>query len=80
VLYVTEAAVFRLGDNGPELAEIAPGLTVEEVAGRMGFRPAVAPDLKPMDARLFRDSPMGLQADIAAKPARAASARLAALA
>ena len=77
VLYVTESAVFRLGDSGPELAEIAPGLTVEDIAGRMGFRPAVAPDLRPMDARLFRDAPMGLAADIVAKPPKAASARLA---
>jgi propionate CoA-transferase len=79
VLYVTEAAVFRLGGSGPELAEIAPGLSVEEVIARMGFRPAVAPDLKPMDPRLFRDARMGLAADIAARPARPASARLAEL-
>jgi hypothetical protein len=30
-----------------------------------------------MDARLFHDAPMGLAALIAAKPAKAASARLA---
>jgi propionate CoA-transferase len=79
VLYVTESAVFRLGAAGPELAEIAPGLSVEEVAARMGFRPAVAPDLRPMDPRLFREERMGLAADIAARPARAASAQLAEL-
>lgn len=79
VLYVTEAAVFRLGRSGPELAEIAPDLSVEQVIARMGFRPAVAPDLRPMDQRLFRPERMGLAADIAAKPARASSARLAAL-
>ena len=79
VLYVTEAAVFRLGATGPELAEIAPGLEVEDVVARMGFWPAVAPDLKPMDARLFREARMGLAAEIAAKPAKAASPRLAAL-
>jgi propionate CoA-transferase len=79
VLYVTEAAVFRLGQDGPELVEIAPDLTVDDIAARMGFRPAVAPDLRRMDARLFREERMGLAADIAAKPAKAASDRLAAL-
>jgi propionate CoA-transferase len=79
VLYVTEAAVFRLCPAGPELAEIAPGLGVDEVIARMGFRPAVATDLKPMEARLFDPRRMGLAADIAAKPAKPASARLAAL-
>jgi propionate CoA-transferase len=79
VLYVTELAVFRLGERGPELVEIAPNLTVDDVAARMGFRPAVVPDLRRMDARLFREERMGLAADIAARPAKAASARLAAL-
>ncbi|PWS34802.1 3-oxoacid CoA-transferase [Falsiroseomonas bella] len=79
VLYVTDAAVFRLGESGPELAEIAPDLTVEQVVARMGFRPTVAPDLKPMDARLFLDGRMGLAAHIAAQQPKAASARLATL-
>ncbi len=78
-LYVTEAAVFRLGAAGPELAEVAPGLAPEDVIARMGFRPAVAPDLRPMDPRLFRAERMNLAADIAARPPRAASGRLAAL-
>jgi propionate CoA-transferase len=80
VLYVTESAVFRLGPHGPELAEIAPDLTVEQVIARMGFRPAIASDLRPMDPRLFAVERMGLAADIAAKPPRAASDRLASLA
>jgi propionate CoA-transferase len=80
VLYVTEAAVFRLGAQGPELAEIAPGLTLDQLCARMGFHPAIAADLRPMDARLFRDSPMGLAAEIAAKPGKPASTRLAELA
>jgi propionate CoA-transferase len=42
----------------------------------MGFRPAIAPGLRAMDARIFADTPMGLAADLAAKPARASSPRL----
>ena len=79
VLYVTECAVFRLGEAGPELLEIAPGLGVEEICGRMGFRPGIADGLRAMDARLFAAAGMGLAADIAAKPGRPESARLAAL-
>ncbi|WP_439597796.1 acyl CoA:acetate/3-ketoacid CoA transferase [Falsiroseomonas sp.] len=79
VLYVTEAAVFRLGDRGPELIEIAPGLTVEELCGRMGFRPAIAPDLREMEARLFAEPRIGLAAHIAGRPAKAQSPRLAGL-
>ncbi|WP_198376238.1 acyl CoA:acetate/3-ketoacid CoA transferase [Neoroseomonas rubea] len=77
VLYVTERAVFRLEAEGPVLAEIAPGLDPErDVIAAMGFRPAIAPDLRPMDARLFADAPMGLAADLAAKPAKPVSPRL----
>ena len=54
VLYVTESAVFRLGESGPELVEIAPGLEVErDVIGRMGFRPAVSPALLGLISRLI---------------------------
>ena len=71
VLYVTERAVFRLGTDGVELIEIAPGIDVErDVIGRMGFRPAVAPNLKHMDERLFRPEPIGLAAHLAGRPGR----------
>ena len=40
-LFVTERAVFRVGANGLELIEIAPGLDAErDVIAQMGFRPA----------------------------------------
>ncbi|MGG5885706.1 acyl CoA:acetate/3-ketoacid CoA transferase [Falsiroseomonas sp. HC035] len=80
VLYVTEQAVFRLGENGPEVVEIAPGLTAEEVIGRMGFRPAVSPDLRQMDPLLFAPGRMDLAAILAARPGRIGSPRLSALA
>lgn len=80
VLYVTECAVFALGATGPELVEIAPGLTADDIAGRMGFRPAISPTLRVMDARLFDRARMGLAAEIAAKPGKAVSPRLAELA
>lgn len=77
VLYVTDRAVFRLGAEGPELIEIAPGLDpARDIFPAMGFRPAIAPGLRAMDARIFADTPMGLAADLAAKPARASSPRL----
>lgn len=68
-LFVTERAVFRVGAAGLELVEIAPGLDPErDVMAHMGFRPAVAPDLRTMDARIFREGLMGLAEDIHAKP------------
>ena len=77
-LFVTERAVFRVGPNGVELIEIAPGLDAErDVIAHMGFRPAVSSDLKAMDARIFRAGLMGLSADIHAKPRSYRSARVA---
>jgi propionate CoA-transferase len=77
-LFVTERAVFRVGPEGLELCEIAPGLDVErDVIAKMGFRPVVSRDLKPMDPRIFLPRPMGLSADIRAKPRAYRSQRLA---
>ncbi len=78
VLYVTERAVFRLVEEGLELIEIAPGIELErDVFARMGFRPRIAASLKEMDRRLFRSEPVGLAAELARKPGRPPSARLA---
>jgi propionate CoA-transferase len=80
VLYVTERAVFLLAKDGLELIEIAPDIDVErDVLAHMGFRPAIARDLKKMDPRLFLPEPMGLARDVAAKPGRITSPRLARL-
>ena len=77
-LFVTERAVFRVGPQGLELIEIAPGLDAErDVIARMGFRPEVAEELKTMDARIFAPALMGLSADIHAKPRGFRSKRVA---
>jgi len=61
VLYITERCVLRLGDDGLELIEIAPGVDLErDVLARMGFRPRIAPELREMDAAIFTDAPLGL--------------------
>lgn len=78
-LFVTERAVFRIGDQGLELIEIAPGLDAErDVIAHMGFRPAVSAALRPMDARLFEPGLMGLGPQIHAKRRRYRSERVAA--
>jgi propionate CoA-transferase len=62
VMYVTERAVFELRDGCPCLTEIAPGVDLEkDILALMEFRPRVHPALKTMDARIFREPPMGLQ-------------------
>ncbi len=77
-LFVTERAVFRVGANGVELVEIAPGIDVErDVIAQMGFRPAVSPELKTMNARIFEPGLMGLAADVNAKPRGYRSSRVA---
>jgi propionate CoA-transferase len=67
-VFVTERAVFRVGQSGLELCEVAPGIDIErDIVAHMAFRPAVAADLKTMDARLFSPEPMGLRNDIRAR-------------
>jgi propionate CoA-transferase len=64
-VFVTERAVFRVGAGGLELCEVAPGIDIErDIVAHMDFRPAIAADLKTMDARLFAAEPMGLKRDI----------------
>jgi propionate CoA-transferase len=52
---VTERAVFRLGADGLELIEIAPGIDLErDVLGRMEFRPKVG-EVRLMREGIFAD-------------------------
>ena len=68
VLYVTERCVFALVPGGLELIEVAPGIDIDrDILANMAFRPRIdAPKL--MDARLFRDNPMGLRDDLLTLP------------
>jgi propionate CoA-transferase len=68
VLYVTERCVLRLTPEGLELAEVAPGVEVgRDILDLMDFRPLVR-DPRPMDPRLFRAEPMGLEALLLGRP------------
>jgi propionate CoA-transferase len=62
VLYITERCVFELAHDGLELIEIAPGIDLErDILSQMAFRPRVSSDLLRMDARIFKNEPMGLR-------------------
>ncbi|MBQ2626688.1 MAG: 3-oxoacid CoA-transferase [Eubacterium sp.] len=66
VLYVTERAVFELRKDGVTLIEIAPGIDLQkDVLDQMEFMPKIEyqedGSVKLMDARIFRDEPMGLE-------------------
>ncbi len=65
VLYVTERCVFRLGAEGMELVEVAPGIDVErQILAQMGFRPIMRGEPALMDPRIFVPGRMGLRNDL----------------
>ena len=68
-LYITERCVFRLGADGLELTEVAPGVDIErDILAQMDFRPVIRGTPRPMDAAIFRDVPMGLRERMLAMP------------
>jgi propionate CoA-transferase len=64
VIYVTERCVFQLRKEGLELVEVAPGIDIErDILQHMDFKPIINQPVA-MDARIFRDEPMGLLPDL----------------
>lgn len=62
VLLVTERCVFKLGDYGLELIEIAPGVDLErDILAHMEFKPVISPQLKSMDERIFKNEIVGIR-------------------
>lgn len=61
VQFITERAVLVITREGLVVTEVAPGVDLEhDVLGQMAFRPRVAPEVKPMDERIFRAGLMGI--------------------
>jgi propionate CoA-transferase len=53
-LYITERAVFRVGENGLVLIEYAPGIDIEkEILPFIDFKVEIDPNLKPMSSHIF---------------------------
>ncbi|CUI00456.1 acyl CoA:acetate/3-ketoacid CoA transferase [Leisingera aquaemixtae] len=64
VLYVTERCVLQLTPKGLELIEIAPGIDLQrDILDQMEFKPIIE-NVTLMDARIFREEPMGLMKDL----------------
>jgi propionate CoA-transferase len=62
VLYVTERAVFRLGERGLELIELAPGIDLDaHVLDHMAFRPDIASPLRPIPQEVYSEGSLGLK-------------------
>lgn len=62
ILYVTERGVFRLGEKGLVLEEIAPGIDLEkDILNKVGFSPEVSSELKTMDEGIFEEPKMGIK-------------------
>lgn len=62
VTYITERCVLRLESDGLAVTEIAPGIDLErDVLAQAAFALKISPQLRPMEARLFRPEPIGLR-------------------
>jgi acyl CoA:acetate/3-ketoacid CoA transferase len=61
ITYVTERCVLKLTPEGIMLTEIAPGADLQtHILDQSEFPLIVSPELRVMDAALFRDAPIGL--------------------
>jgi acyl CoA:acetate/3-ketoacid CoA transferase len=61
VTYVTERCVLRLTPEGVVVTEIAPGVELQSnILDQAEFPLIVSPQLREMDARLFRPGVMGM--------------------
>ncbi len=61
VLYVTERCVFRLGADGVELTEVAPGIDIQrDILAHMDFKPVIKHP-QPMERAIFQAVPMALK-------------------
>lgn len=61
ITYVTERCVIKLGQNGLEVTEVAPGIDVQnDILNLVDAKLNVAEELKTMDAALFRPEPLAL--------------------
>jgi propionate CoA-transferase len=62
VTFITERCVMRLEAEGITVVEIAPGVNLEhDILAQADFPLQVSPDLRPMEARLFKPEPLGLR-------------------
>lgn len=62
VLYITERCVIRLGKDGLEVVEIAPGIDLQrDVLDQCDVELKVSSSLKTMDPAIFTDAPFGLK-------------------
>jgi acyl CoA:acetate/3-ketoacid CoA transferase len=62
ISYITERCVIDLMPEGLSVREVAPGIDLQrDVLDLAEFPLRVADNLKPMDAALFRDQPLGLK-------------------
>ena len=60
--YVTERAVFKLTENGPELIEIAKGVDLQkDIIDQMEFVPVIADNLKYTDTSIYMPGAYGLK-------------------
>jgi len=62
ITYVTERCVLKLTKEGLVVTEIAPGVDLDQhILGQSDIPLKVAPDMKVMEASLFKPQPMGLE-------------------